>query len=144
MNILKFVAVAQTMAGFSKDLSTQVGAIAVDDDGLILASGFNGFPRGVYDDPALYADKTQKYPRVVHAEANCITMAARHGIRLMNSNLIVTSLYPCCDCAKLIIQAGIKRVYAPPMPTESSWLESVTVAMEMFNESGIILNQYHP
>jgi len=144
MNLLKFVAVAQTMAGFSKDTSTKVGAIAVDDDGLILASGFNGFPRGVYDDPSLYADKATKYPRIVHAEANCVAMAARHGIRLKDSNLIVTALYPCCDCAKLIIQAGIKRVYAPPMPEDSSWLYLADLSLSMFDEAGVIFEEYQP
>lgn len=139
MNLLKFIDVAEAMASLSKDPSTKVAALAIDDDGMILASGYNGFPRGVDDDPALYADKEQKYARVVHAEQNLVAMAARHGIKLCGSSVLLTSLYPCRDCAKILIQVGIKKVYAPEMPPGHSriWYEHQSISEEMFNQSGV-------
>lgn len=142
MNLLKFVRVADALASLSKDPSTQVGCVAVDDDGNLLSAGFNGFPRGVSDDPARYADRPTKLAMIAHAEANCVAQAARTGARLKGASLIVTALHPCADCAKLIIQAGIVRVYAPTMPPESKWTESAEIAALLFREAGVEVVEY--
>lgn len=144
MNLIQFANVAACMARFSKDPSTQVGAVIVDDDGNILTTGYNGFPRGVQDHPWRYANRDIKLQYVAHAEANSIAQAARNGIRLKDSNLIVTALHPCADCAKLIIQAGIKRVFAPTMPTNSKWLKEAETAAVMFAEAGVTVEEYQP
>lgn len=144
MSPLKFVGVAQAMAALSKDPRTRVGAVVVDDDGNILVTGYNGFPRGVLDDPERYRDREQKLRLIAHAEANCIAQAARSGIRLLGACLVVTELYPCADCAKLIIQAGIKRVYAPRMREEHSrvWYEERLIADVLFQEAQVQVTEY--
>ena len=136
MNPLKFVPIARAMAGLSYDPSTQVGAVILDDDSNILSTGFNGFPRGVNDTPDRYRDREIKLKFIAHAEANAIAQAARVGARLLNSTLVLTALYPCSNCAKLIIQAGIKRVFAPQMPDDSKWHDEKLISEVMFREAG--------
>lgn len=94
------------VASWSKDPSTQVGAVLVDSKRRVIGTGYNGFPRGVLDHPHRYANRPLKYEMVVHAELNAILNATRE---LDDSTLYVT-LSPCNECAKAIIQSGIKRV----------------------------------
>jgi dCMP deaminase len=144
MNPLKFIPVAEAMAGLSKDPRTKVGAIVIDDDGNILSTGWNSFPRGVDDDPVRYADREVKNRLVSHAESNCVSQAARNGVRLKGSSIIVTELFPCSNCAKLIIQAGIRRVYAPVMKSHHSdqWFEEKAISDLMFGEAGVEVVEY--
>lgn len=105
-----FMGVALLSAMRSKDPATQVGACIVNDKKRIVGIGYNGFPYGVEDDNFPW-DKNDswlesKYPYVVHAEPNAILNAT---VSLENSTLYVT-LFPCNECAKLIIQSGIKEV----------------------------------
>lgn len=146
MNPLKFVPVAEAIAGLSKDPSTRVGAIVLDDDSNILSVGFNGFPRGVRDDEDRYATKDSKYPRIAHAEMNAIAQAARVGAKLLGGTMIVTALYPCSMCTRLIIQAGIKKVYAPamdPIQTNPLWMKEAEIAFSMFVEAGVEVITYN-
>ena len=106
-----FMGVALLSAKRSKDPNTQVGACIVNSDKRIVGIGYNGFPRGCSDDvfPWNKGDSNElnnKYPYVVHAEANCILNSSSN---LMGSTLYVT-LFPCNECAKLIIQSGIKHL----------------------------------
>ena len=106
-----FMGVALLSAKRSKDPSTQVGACVINDDKRIIGIGYNGFPRGCDDEvyPWGKGNKNNldnKYPYVVHAEANAILNSTRN---LSGSTLYVT-LFPCNECAKLIIQSGIKEV----------------------------------
>lgn len=145
MNPLKFIPVAEAIASLSKDTSTKVGAVVLDADYNILSVGFNGFPRGVKDTPERYASKELKYPRIAHAEMNAIAQAARVGARLLGSTMIVTALYPCSMCTRLIIQAGIKRVYAPKMDRaliNPLWLQEAELAFSMFGEAGVEVVTY--
>ena len=106
-----FMGVALLAAMRSKDPSTQVGACIVDDDNRILSTGYNGFPRGCSDDEFPWERQggfgDTKYPYVVHAELNAILNAG--GKNLANSRIYV-ALFPCNECAKAIIQSGIKEV----------------------------------
>lgn len=144
MNPLKFVSVAQAVAGLSKDPSTRVGAVVLDDDCNILTVGFNGFPRGVADTPERYADKAQKYPRIAHAEMNAVAQAARIGTKLHGSTMIVTALYPCSMCARIIIQSGVKRVYAPKSTPDTNplWIQEGEISRSMFLEAGVQVIEY--
>jgi len=91
----------------SYDPRTKVGALIVKDNN-ILSFGWNGTPSGF--DNNTKDENGETKPEVVHAEANCIAKAARQGISINGSSLFV--LYtPCYDCAKLIIQSGIKELY---------------------------------
>ncbi len=106
-----FMGVALLAAERSKDPSTQVGACIVDENNRILSTGYNGFPRGCSDDIFPWnrneSDGETKYPFVVHAELNAILNT--RGKSLVGSKVYV-GLFPCHECAKAIIQAGIKEV----------------------------------
>jgi deoxycytidylate deaminase len=142
MNPLRFVGVAQAVAGLSKDPSTKVGALLLDDDCNVLGVGFNGFPRGVDDSAERYNDRPTKYKLVSHAEQNAIAQAARKGSALAGATLIVTALYPCSSCTKSIIQAGIKKVFAPKIVDNDRWTEDAETSKLMFTEAGVLIEHY--
>ena len=104
-----FMGVALLAAMRSKDPNTQVGCCIVDAEKRILSTGYNGFPTGCSDDdfPWERAGEETKYPFVVHAELNAILNA--HGKNLVGSRLYV-ALFPCNECAKAIIQSGIREI----------------------------------
>ncbi len=146
MNHEKLISIAKSIAQLSKDPSTKVGALVFDDDSNILSTGFNGINGGVVDSDHRYNHRETKYKFVCHAEANAIAQAARVGARLLNSNMIVTSMYPCSNCAKMIIQSGIKKVYVPTptnSPAEQRWKEDIEITTTMFHEAGIIPEKYN-
>ena len=128
----RFLALAEHIAEWSKDPSTCVGAVIVDEKRRIASTGYNGFPRGVKDLEERYLDRSKKYPRVVHAEANAI-LTSRGSVE---NCTLYTSLLTCCECAKLVIQSGIKRVVAPNA-FDGKWWESNQIAMEMYEEAGV-------
>lgn len=105
-----FMGVAKLSALRSKDPATQVGACIVNNDKRIIGIGYNGLPMGMSDDGFSWAKEGNfvetKYPYVVHAEANAILNATTS---LKGSTLYVT-LFPCNECMKLIVQAGIKEI----------------------------------
>nr|WP_300386635.1 dCMP deaminase family protein [Clostridium sp.] len=106
-----FMGVAMLAGKRSKDPSTQVGACIVDNDNKILSQGYNGLPRGCSDDEFPWSREGDmletKYPYVVHAELNAILNS--RGTNLYGSKIYV-GLFPCNECAKAIIQTGIKEV----------------------------------
>ncbi len=104
-----FMGVALLAAMRSKDPNTQVGCCIVDGEKRILSTGYNGFPTGCSDDdfPWERTGEETKYPFVVHAELNAILNA--HGKNLVGSRLYV-ALFPCNECAKAIIQSGIREI----------------------------------
>ena len=104
-----FMGIALLAAKRSKDPSTQVGACIVSQDNIIISTGYNGMPKGCSDDdfPWEREGADTKYPYVVHAELNAILNA--NGRDLRNSRVYV-ALFPCNECAKAIIQSGVKEV----------------------------------
>ena len=120
---------------FSKDPNTKVAAMVIDKNNNIASVGYNGLPRG-FEETDNRWEKPNKYNYVVHAEANAIATAARNGVRLDGCS-IITTLFPCNECAKLIIQAGINKVITSKPCKESTWLESFSFSKEMFDECGI-------
>lgn len=103
----RFMRMAELVSSFSKDPSTKVGAVIVYPDNTVLSMGFNGFPKGSDDSPALYADRERKYERVVHAELNAILAAKA---RPQGCTLYCYPFLTCARCAAAIIQSGIIRV----------------------------------
>lgn len=105
-----FMGIAHLSALRSKDPSTQVGAVIVDDEHKVVSIGYNGFPRGINDDDYPWEREGEtlktKYPYVVHAELNAILNAPRS----IKDCSIYVSLFPCHECAKAIIQSGIKEI----------------------------------
>ena len=104
-----FMGIAMLAAKRSKDPSTQVGACIVSQDNIIISTGYNGMPKGCSDDEFPWGREgaETKYPYVVHAELNAILNA--NGRDLRGSRLYV-ALFPCNECAKAIIQSGVKEV----------------------------------
>ncbi len=127
---------AKRWATYSKDPSTKVGAVIYNPTRkTIITTGYNGFPRGTDDDETLYTDRARKYPRVVHAEANAIVDAAAQGVSTLNMALACT--HPlCCDCAGLIIQAGITHVVYEYTRDNMARFNNAE-ALQMFKEANI-------
>ncbi|WP_339022371.1 dCMP deaminase family protein [Spiroplasma endosymbiont of Crioceris asparagi] len=107
-----FLAIVQLISMRSKDPNTKVGSVIVDDLNQVISTGYNGMARGVSDKDYSWSNdqsngiENTKYPFVVHSEANAI-VSARRDIR---GTKLYTSLFPCNECSKLIIQSGIKEV----------------------------------
>ena len=106
-----FMGVSLLASGRSKDPNTQVGACIVDDQNRILSTGYNGFPQGCSDDEFPWnRDESlgeTKYQFVVHAELNAILNARGRNVE---GTRIYVALFPCNECAKAIIQSGIREV----------------------------------
>ena len=132
----RFMGLAEQIATWSKDPTQGVGAVIARPDHTIASVGFNGFPRGCNDDPALYADRDVKRLRTVHAELNAILSAREplHGYTIYSTGR------PCSACAAAIIQAGISRVlYRHNPELESRWRESMDAGADLLLEAGIPL-----
>lgn len=142
IKFLKFLPDAEAARDRSKDRSTKVGAVVLDDDFNIRASGYNGFPRGCDDNVEARHERPTKYFWAAHAEENCVANAARIGVSLKGCTLLVTSLFPCTTCSRLIIQSGIKRILAPRNADNSRWDEQAKVAYEMLTEAGVEILYY--
>ena len=104
-----FMGVAMLAARRSKDPSTQVGACIVSQENIIISTGYNGMPKGCSDDefPWDREGAETKYPYVVHAELNAILNANGRDLR---GSRVYVALFPCNECAKAIIQSGVKEV----------------------------------
>ena len=134
----RFLQMAELVASWSKDSSTKVGAVAVRDR-RILATGYNGLPSGVVDSSFRLEDRDTKLLMTQHAEANCISYAARNGVSLLGSDLYIFPLAPCSHCASSIIQSGIRRVICFDYIIPKRWQQSFDAASDMFSEAGVAL-----
>jgi len=117
----------------SKDPSTNVGCVIVNDDHHSLVTGYNGFGKRVKETSKRW-ERPQKYRRVIHAEMNAIGLAAREGISLKGCHLYCTH-FPCLECAKLISTAGIVSVRADNLM--DNWGDSQVHAAAHFFETEI-------
>jgi dCMP deaminase len=135
----RYLALAKEVASWSKDPSTQVGAVTVGNKKEVLSQGFNGFPRGIVDSEDRYDNRETKYKYVVHAEMNAIYNATYSGVSLDGAVLYVYGLPICSECAKGIIQVGIKKVIIEKSKELDNWNESVALSQEMFDEAGVEL-----
>ncbi len=131
----RFMREAQMKASWSKDPTTKVGAVAVDDDKRILESGYNGLPMKVRDLDTRMA-RPAKYLWTLHAEANLVATAAR--ARLQGSTVYVTHLC-CSQCAGLLINAGVARVVCGS-GTTSMPDENFEAARQMLSEAGVVVD----
>ena len=134
-----FMGVAILASKRSKDPNTQVGACIVDKNNIILSTGYNGLPYGCSDDEYTWerTGEDTKYKYVVHAELNAILNA--QGKDLKNARIFV-DLFPCNECAKAIIQAGIKRViYASDKYKDTP---ASIASRRMFDAAGVEYHEY--
>ena len=136
-----FMSVALLASMRSKDPNTQVGACIVGEDKRIISTGYNGFPRGCSDDefPWDREGEQTKYPFVVHAELNAILNA---GGRNLSGSKLYVALFPCNECAKAIIQAGIKTVVY--LSDKYDGTPSVLASKRMLRAAGVELVKFEP
>jgi dCMP deaminase len=135
----KYIKLAKEISTWSKDPSTKIGAVVVGADGQILSQGFNGFPRGIKDSEERLNNRERKYELVVHGEMNAIYNASLNGVSLKDSTIYVYGLPTCNECAKGIIQVGIKKVVAMrPAKYNSDWDKSNKNAAALFKEANVM------
>lgn len=135
-----FMAVSLLSAQRSKDPSTQVGACIVDRHNKIVGVGYNGFPRGCSDDDLPWEREGEfldtKYPYVCHAELNAVLNAIS---RDLTGCRVYVALFPCNECAKVIIQSGITEVVY--FDDKYDGTETDRAAKRMFEAAGIRLRK---
>ena len=136
-----FMGVAVLAGKRSKDPNTQVGACIVSPENIIVSTGYNGFPMGCSDDeyPWEREGEETKYPFVVHAELNAILNS--HGRTLAGSRIYV-ALFPCNECAKAIIQAGLREVVYLSDKYEKDPMTQAS--KRMLASAGVKMRQYIP
>jgi dCMP deaminase len=134
-----FMGVAKLSAQRSKDPNTQVGACIVNQKKHIVGIGYNGMPNGIDDDIYPWENNGDflqtKYPYVVHAEPNAILNST---VSLENATMYV-SLFPCHECAKLIIQSGIKTLVYESHKYHDK--DSFKASEKMLHDAGVTLRQ---
>ena len=132
-----YLRLAKQVSTASLDPSTKVGAVICRPDKTVASVGYNGFPRGMSDDPELYSDRPTKYSRIIHAEMNAILNA--HG-PVEGCTLYTSTLPPCDRCAVFVVQAGITRVVFEKIAEKElaeRWAESLAKTADIFKEAGI-------
>ena len=131
----------------SKDTSTKVGCVIVNQNtGEIISDGYNIFPRGVNQNIPERTERPLKYDFTEHAERNAIYAAAKEGVSTRNCILYVT-LPPCVDCARAIIQSGIREVfYMPDLKHQNipGWRDKLAISFQMFDEAGVSYKMINP
>jgi len=135
--ISRFLDLAKNISEWSRDTSSQVGAVIVRPDRTIASVGFNGFPRGVEDSPERISNRDTKLLYTIHAEMNAILSAKEP---LKGYSLFVWPFQPCAHCAASIIQSGIKEVYCPfnaHLDSYERWADSFKAALQMFDEAEV-------
>lgn len=132
---VRMLDLAAHVAAWSKDPSTKVGCVLVNDYHQVVGMGYNGFPRGVADGADRYADRSIKYPMVVHAEANAI-LNAEGSTR---DCVAYVTHPPCADCMGLLIQAGIRSIitHRPDEGLAERFCESFKITHTMGQEAGV-------
>jgi dCMP deaminase len=140
----RFMRLALTVATWSKDRSTQVGAVIVGSNNDVRAIGYNGFPRGIDDEAEERHERPLKYRWTEHAERNAIYVAARSGISIANCRMYLP-WFPCMDCARGIVQAGLIELIAfQPDLSHKTWGDDFRYAIELFKEVGLSVRWLNP
>lgn len=133
----RWMDMAELVASWSKDRSRKTGAVIVDSRNVLVAVGWNGFPRGLNDDKPERHDRPAKYQWTEHAERNAIYNAAAKGIST-NGCRMYLSWYPCADCARAIIQAGVSEMVAvEPDWNDQKWAADFAMVKTMLAEAGV-------
>ena len=137
----RFMEVAFLVATWSKDTSTKTGAVIVGPDKEIRATGYNGPVRGVNDDLPERYERPVKYDFFEHAERNALYNACLTGVSVKGCTMFATHT-PCVDCARAIIQSGIKTVITNKLvidanTPQNTWRDKLSHSAEMFKEAGV-------
>lgn len=129
----RFIQMAELVASWSKDPSTQVGAV-ITENNRIVSLGFNGYPQGISDNAGTDTREV-KLLKTLHAEENAILFANRD---LKGCEIWVTH-FPCPNCAAKIIQTGITVVHSPAQSDDflSRWGDKIKISEDMFAQAGV-------
>ena len=132
----RFIQMAELVGSWSKDPSTQVGAV-ITKNNRIVSVGFNGYPHGI-SDSAESDERETKYLKTLHAEENAILFAKRD---LDGCEIWVTH-FPCPNCAAKIIQTGISVVHCPAQSEDflSRWGDKISLSQDMFEQANVRIN----
>jgi dCMP deaminase len=133
---LRFLLLAKYISTFSKDPSTQTGAVIVRPNRSILSVGFNGFARSMSDAPELYANREVKYSRVIHCEVNALLLAEGPA----RGCTLYTWPFASCDrCCVQMLQAGIVRFVYPSIPVHlvERWGSSLNLTKKYLAEAHV-------
>lgn len=133
---MRYIHLAEHYSTWSKDPSTTCGAVIVDCDRNQVSEGYNGFPRGMDDDPTIYEDREKKYEKILHCEMNAVLTAATS---VVGCTLYTWPLLSCPRCAVHMIQVGIIRCVAPTVPEDKldRWAPQIGRTKAFFREAGV-------
>ncbi len=133
---LRFLSLADSVAGWSKDPSSKVGAVLVSPDRSIVIPGYNGLPRGIEDSTDRLLSREWKMLTILHAEHNAI-LTARQDVA---GWVMYVTHHPCSNCASVMVQSGIAEVhYRRNMEFEERWEVPLAIAKDLFSEAGTVL-----
>ena len=135
----KYLSMAHLVSTWSKDPSTKVGAVIVDDSHRPISFGYNGLPQGVDDNYNILYHRELKYKTIIHAEINAILFAKTD---LKGATLYTWPFQPCARCTSVIIQSGIKRIVTVSSSSER-WKEDFELSRKFIEEAGIIFKEYN-
>lgn len=139
----RFIKLAKEISLWSKDPSTQVGAIAVKDK-RIIATGYNGFPEGIEDSLLRLKDRATKLAYMVHAEKNMIYNASKYGISLQNASIYIYGLPCCSECTKGLIQVNVSKIIMPDIKLHGNkWSDDCYFAKSSMEDVGIEVIEYN-
>lgn len=139
-----FMSMAFLVAMKSKDNNTHIGAVIVGPDNEVRSVGYNSFVRGINDDVSERQEKPEKYFWFEHAERNAIYNATLMGLSLKNCRMYTNGI-PCMDCARGVIQSGIKEVIVHKKWNDGNklkWKESCAKARDMLIEANVKIRYY--
>ena len=135
----RYLQLARLVSTWSRDPSTQTGAVITNDKHHEISLGFNGFPQKIADDDRLH-NRDIKYEMIIHSEINALIFA---GQSLEGCILYTYPFLSCSRCASIMIQAGIKRVVAPVIPSalKDRWEQSLILTKILFAEAGVQVDE---
>lgn len=140
----RFLELLAHPSGWSKDPSTQVGAVLVSPDRRVVLPGYNGFPPSIPDMPHLLANRDSKLARTIHAEQNVLQTAAKTGLRLAYPSgwTLFSTHCPCTRCSAIIVDSGVETVVYERRPEfEERWKADLIEAHEVLTEGGVSVYQ---
>lgn len=139
----RFLEKAKVTSTWSKDPSSQVGAVAINESRRQVSEGYNGFPNGIEDSVERLHNREEKYKYVVHAEKNLVYNACLEGQSLRGSTLYVYGKPVCSQCALGVISVGIKKVIVQYDDSQAGpWANEWVLSKEILDEKGIPYEDY--
>lgn len=134
----RFLQLAELISTWSKDPSTCVGAVIVDDNRRIVSIGYNGFPQKIKDLPVRLEDRDLKLKMTIHGEMNALLFA---NSKVEGCTLYTFPFMPCGQCCSMFIQAGIKRVVSL-LSTNERWIKDFEITQGLCKEAQVELKLY--